>query len=404
VDYGLEPTPQDPEIFAYDLSIGSSVQLTDDTFFDSDPDVSQDGSLIVWSKCESYGRGCYIWQATSSNGGWSFAQLASEGERNYPNVDDRFIVYQGTDASTGEVDIYWRERGSVEEHRIALPDRQRNAALSNGIVVFESFDQTDPATPNWDIMVYNVVTGAGYRVTSSPVDEVLSDISVTMDGLVRVVYTSREADDSDVYVRTFSLPAVDIAAPSITINTPTGMTYLLNEAVLADYWCVDETGGSGLASCDGPVASGSPIDTTSVGIKNFNVTATDYAGNSASQVVSYTVTYAVCLLYDQGKAHKLGSTIPIKLQLCDASGANVSAAGVIVNASGLTKLDNTASGDLSETSSANPDSDFLFDATLGDNGGYIYNLSSRGLSAGTWILQFTVSGDPLPHSVQFDLK
>lgn len=59
---------------------------------------------------------------------------------------------------------------------------------------------------------------------------------------------------------------------------------------------------------------------------------------------------------------------------------------------------------MAEVGNANPDNDFRFDATLRGSGGYIYNLSSRGLSTGTWTLQFTASGDPLPHSVQFDLR
>ena len=50
---------------------------------------------------------------------------------------------------------------------------------------------------------------------------------------------------------------------------------------------------------------------------------------------------------------------------------------------------------------ANPDNNFRFDATLN---GYIYNLSTKGLSTGTWQLSFTVAGDPIIHVVQFDLK
>src|SRR5207248_1736078 len=34
--------------------------------------------------------------------------------------------------------------------------------------------------------------------------------------------------------------------------------------------------------------------------------------------------YGVCVHYDEGASHRAGSTIPIKLGLCDAAGANVS--------------------------------------------------------------------------------
>ena len=78
-------------------------------------------------------------------------------------------------------------------------------------------------------------------------------------------------------------PAGDLIAPTITINTPAdGATYLLRQAVTADYACQDEAGGSGLASCVGTVPNGSPIDTGSVGAKTFTVNAADNAGNLAS--------------------------------------------------------------------------------------------------------------------------
>jgi hypothetical protein len=35
---------------------------------------------------------------------------------------------------------------------------------------------------------------------------------------------------------------------------------------------------------------------------------------------------------------------------------------------------------------------------------YIFNLSTNGLSGGTWALTFTVSGDPTPHSTLFQLR
>ena len=144
-----------------------------------------------------------------------------------------------------------------------------------------------------------------------------------------------------------------------------------------------------------------PLDTGSVGAKTVACAATDVAGNSASGSAAYRVSYAVCVLYDQAKAHRAGSTVPIKLRLCDAAGRNVSAAGIIVTAAGLTKLDGTASVEVEDAGNANPDGDFRYDATLA---GYSYNLGTAGLTTGTWRLSFTVAGDPTPHAVQFDVR
>jgi alpha-tubulin suppressor-like RCC1 family protein len=197
----------------------------------------------------------------------------------------------------------------------------------------------------------------------------------------------------------------DGTPPSVTIDSPiAATTYALNQVVPASYSCTDEPGGSGVASCAGPVASGSPIDTATVGSKTFTVQASDNAGNTVSQSVMYTVAYNICALYDQSKSHKLGSTVPIKLQLCDASGSNMSSSSVAVHSSGLKKVDSTASTDLDPTSAPNPDSDFRYDATLGGTGGYIYNLSTKNLTTGTWALSFTAGSDPTAHTIRFDVR
>jgi len=87
--------------------------------------------------------------------------------------------------------------------------------------------------------------------------------------------------------------APDSTAPTITITTPAdGAVYLLGQAVNADFSCQDEAGGSGLASCIGDVANGSPIDTSSLGNKNFMVDTADNAGNLASLTHNYSVVDA----------------------------------------------------------------------------------------------------------------
>ena len=74
-------------------------------------------------------------------------------------------------------------------------------------------------------------------------------------------------------------PPPDLTPPTVTITTPAdGAVYAVGQVVLADYDCTDEAGGSGLATCDGPVANGDPID-TSLGTHTFTVSATDVAGN-----------------------------------------------------------------------------------------------------------------------------
>jgi hypothetical protein len=136
----------------------------------------------------------------------------------------------------------------------------------------------------------------------------------------------------------------------------------------------------------------------------FNVNASDQAGNPASLTHSYTVTYNVCALYDQFKVWKSGATVPVKLQLCDANGANQSSPGIVVTANQLALAGGALNLPPEDSGNANPDSNFRYDAMLQ---GYIFNLSTKGLGSGTWKLGFSAAGDPAPlgtHSVTFGIK
>lgn len=106
--------------------------------------------------------------------------------------------------------------------------------------------------------------------------------------------------------------------------------------------------------------------------------------------------------FDQTRSYKLGSVVPIKLQITNAQGSNVSSSSLVVHATGVKQKDSTAGPLIVESAGvANPDSDFRYDATLS---GYIYNLSTKNLSVGTWELQFTVGNDAATYRVVFDLR
>jgi hypothetical protein len=68
-----------------------------------------------------------------------------------------------------------------------------------------------------------------------------------------------------------------------------GAKYYQNQPVTADYKCDDETGGSGIKSCVGPVADGAAIDTSTLGTKTFTVNAEDNAGNESRLTHTYSV-------------------------------------------------------------------------------------------------------------------
>ena len=81
----------------------------------------------------------------------------------------------------------------------------------------------------------------------------------------------------------------DANAPNIRIQVPREeeSVYHLHQVVDASYSCSDAV--SGVASCTGTVPSGSPLDTSTTGIKTLTVNAVDNAGNAKSASARYRV-------------------------------------------------------------------------------------------------------------------
>jgi hypothetical protein len=131
--------------------------------------------------------------------------------------------------------------------------------------------------------------------------------------------------------------------------------------------------------------------------------AYSYAGdgnfNSASGSGTLTVGYGIVALYDQTKVHHSGSTIPIKLEIVDANGNNLSSAGTVVTAVGISLVSTTTYGAAEDAGNANPDNNFRF---TGDS--YTYNLKTTGLATGVYNLYFRVGTDPTLHTVQFQIQ
>jgi hypothetical protein len=129
----------------------------------------------------------------------------------------------------------------------------------------------------------------------------------------------------------FSPLPPDTAGPQITITTPpNGAVYQLKQAVNADYGCTDP---SGVKTCNGPVANGLAIDTSSVGNHNFRVGAKDQLNNASNLTNAYSVDYHFSgffppvdistgqdIILNQTRA---GSSVPVKFSLGGNQGLNI---------------------------------------------------------------------------------
>jgi hypothetical protein len=111
------------------------------------------------------------------------------------------------------------------------------------------------------------------------------------------------------------------------------------------------------------------------------------------------VGYGVVALYDPTKVHQSGSTIPIKLKITDVNGNNLSSAGTVVTAVGISLVSTSVYGPVEASGNANPDNNFRFTADS-----YTYNLKTTGLATGRYNLYFTVGSDPTLHTLQFQIK
>jgi len=132
------------------------------------------------------------------------------------------------------------------------------------------------------------VTGA--RASTDPV---FSDqLQVTVAGTPATVRTGCWPTSPPPALSTTTVVAVDTIPPVVTITTPAnGAVYGQGQVVDAAYGCTD-VASYGLATCAGPVPSGTPVDTATTGEHTFTVTATDTRGDPALQQVSYYVTAA----------------------------------------------------------------------------------------------------------------
>jgi hypothetical protein len=140
---------------------------------------------------------------------------------------------------------------------------------------------------------YSCADEAGGSGLESCVGDVANGAAVDTSTLGAHSFTVEATDRAgNTGSTTVNYTVVDATAPAISLTTPeAGAVYGLGETVAADYSCADESGGSGVASCEGTVASGAPIDTSSFGPHSFEVTASDNAGNTTSTEVAYTVAY-----------------------------------------------------------------------------------------------------------------
>ena len=118
--------------------------------------------------------------------------------------------------------------------------------------------------------------------------------------------------------------------------------------------------------------------------------------------VSTVPQYDVCALHKETAPRHPGSTVPVRIRLCDTTGDNLSAPDIDVTALGLVNVDTGETAPAAASGGANPGNLFRYDEELA---GYIFNLGTSDLPVGTWQLLFAVSGsDDVSYSTGFVIR
>lgn len=218
---------------------------------------------------------------------------------------------------------------------------------------------------------------SGASSGSGTVSGSLASVSITAEGTTLLQYWAVDKAGNSETAQSLEVK-IDRTPPEITISGITnGSSYTLGAVPLAGYLSIDDI--SGVASQSAILTGG---NANGVGSFTYTVTVTDHAGNTSVKGATYQVSYNFSGFQQPvslDKPFKLGSTIPVKFQLTDASGSSLTTAIATLSLkqySGELPVGDPI--DAISTSGADSGNMFRYDSQ------YIFNLNTRNLSTGTW--------------------
>jgi len=320
----------------------------------------------------------------------------------------------------------------------------------NAFVTFDHYIGTAPqmVTPTFSSLVGTSITYGQSSVTlggkiSAPSSYPPGSVNITVagqtesaainptDGSFSAVFnTSTLGVSGSPYTITYSYPgqnnyaAVTDTSQSLTVNQAvTTLSNLAAPTIIYGTSMVTLTGTLGsnsvlsvdqnvtvtLVGANGPVASGSgTIDSNGQFSVSFNTAALGagsytiqyaYAGDANFQGSNGSgtlqVTYAIKKHSNTSRPVRSGAELPIRLEVTDASGNNLSSAHLTVTAISLLGPNGqTYTLHAEDRAKAN-------NAFRHVHGGYVYDLDTHDLPAGTYTLLVKVGDDPVLHAVTF---
>jgi X-Pro dipeptidyl-peptidase (S15 family) len=247
-------------------------------------------------------------------------------------------------------------------------------------------------TDNGDPSLSDTSDGSGVDVGSLPPVATYNTSGSHFTSATVKDAVGNESDSASLTVQ------VDATDPNLSVTCPSAV--LLHAAGVSATVSASD-GESGLASDPSDTVA---IDTSTVGPKTVTRTAVDNVGHSVEESCTTQVQYMYGGIQqpvnpDGSSIFKLGSTVPVKFSLTDADAASVSGAVATLS---VAKISNSVEGNFVEAvSTSNATTGSLFRES--GTGQYIFNLSTKGLSAGTWSLKVTLD-DGTSYTTQISLR
>jgi hypothetical protein len=298
---------------------------------------------------------------------------------------------------------------------LAVSCASDSAGGAAGVTFPIKIDRTRPVLTQGAITP--AANAAGWRNTAVSVAYTCSDatsglaedqpasgsVSIATEGTNQSVTLRCTDVAGNVATRNVTGINIDSTPPLVAIASPAdGTSVLLGAPLSASYSCSDSR--SGLASCVGPLASGSAIDTTVPGLQTFSVVGTDRADNVSTASNSYRVMYGFSSFLapiDNGgvvNKAKAGRTIPVKWQLSDASGAPITSVSSFASLTSSAESCTTGVSDAIEDYAVGSGSTSVrYDATAGY---FLFNWATSSSWTGCRRLTLTLA-DGMQYSALF---
>lgn len=208
-------------------------------------------------------------------------------------------------------------------------------------------------------------------------------------------------------IKMIEIKNLDKTPPVIEVNGITDGEILgFNQKVTLNWSARDEL--SGISEVKGTISNGSELDTARIGGHMLTFTATDNAGNIQTVIVTYYVEYVfggiLQPVINNKSTFKLGSTIPIKFQLKDCYGSVLNTEVEKLPVLRLEKVTDTVLGTVMEPiyfNTATLGNEFIFDSV---NYQYVFNLSTKGWSTGTYEIIIDLKDGSVPQRVRVSSK